>query len=323
VATDGSPGQDEVTVTRAVAAEVSFTSRAMAAPMAKEERLPPAAVATRKVTCRVQQVNSHCFPQRRIQRLEWCRQHASTEVWRLIKDGLQSDIPLPQQLPLARQHKSCSELLEVEEVVQEYLSAGAISSVESSETKHLLPWFLITKFSGEGQKKIRMIVDARKINQYFCPNTFRMDNMGTIFPFCRQGWWAAKVDLKHAYFHLPVSDHLKPYLCFQVGQQCYQFQGAPLGGASLLLLWTKIMQTFQKMWHQRGFQSFIYLDDILLLGHSKEELKIFVELVLKSLQDSGMVVNEPKSVLHPTQVVRHLGFVLDLKSEQIKVPPGK
>ena len=52
---------------------------------------------------------------------------------------------------------------------------------------------------------------------------FKMDHLGQIFPFLRKNMWACKIDLKHAYFHLPLGDNLKPYLVLQVGEKCYQF----------------------------------------------------------------------------------------------------
>ena len=45
--------------------------------------------------------------------------------------------------------------------------------------------------------------------------------------------------------------------------------------------------------------------------------------MLKTLEDSGMVVNQPKSILQPAQMVDHLGFSLNLKEGILEVPKHK
>ena len=73
------------------------------------------------------------------------------------------------------------------------------------------------------------------------------------------------------------------------------------------------MKTSQKRWRARGFLVFIYLDDIVLLGESASMVKSSLKVLLEELDQSGMVINIPKSVLIPTQWLDHLSFTVDLK----------
>ena len=55
----------------------------------------------------------------------------------------------------------------------------------------------------------------------------------------------------------------------------------------------------------------IFLDDLLLLSSSKEELAGITKEVVILLQQLGFLINEEKSTLVPTQKVAYLDFLLD------------
>ena len=135
--------------------------------------------------------------------------------------------------------------------------------------------------------------------------------------------YAAKIDLKNAYFHLELNDALKPFVSMQIGEKYFRFQAAAFGISSLPHLWMQVMKVFLRKWRQAGIQVFVYLDDILLLGANPDQVSQELSVLLQDLQDAGMVINYPKSILHPVQEVTHLGFVIDLKNGQLLVLPRK
>ena len=191
--------------------------------------------------------------------LQWWKtlSGARSEVLNLLQTGLNTDFPLPPQLSLHAQEKTPQQVQEVLPLIKEYLAVGALQEVSLSSAKHLIPWFVIKKLeilpSGEKKEKMRLISDCREINHYFSPSTFKMDHLQTLFPFLEKGLWAAKIDLTHAYFHLPVSHQLKPYLCLQVGTQVFHIQGAPFGINSLPQKWTSIMKVLQKYGEKKEY----------------------------------------------------------------------
>ena len=58
--------------------------------------------------------------------------------------------------------------------------------------------------------------------------------------------WATKIDLKHAYFHLALAQHLKDYVCIQLEDNVFQFQAACFGLSTLSHAWQSIMKVFLK-----------------------------------------------------------------------------
>ena len=150
-----------------------------------------------------------------------------------------------------------------------------------------------------------------------------MDHWKNIFPFLKKGMWAAKIDLKHAYFHLGIAEKIQPYFRLKVKEDIYQFQAACFGLSTLPQLWMEVMKVFQKIWRKKGIMCFIYLDDILIVNSTPQGVEKDLTFMLQSLEDSGMVINQKKSILTPSQVVDHLGFSLNLKDGVLEVPKSK
>ena len=65
--------------------------------------------------------------------------------------------------------------------------------------------------------------------------------------------WAAKIDLKHAYFHLQLAESLKPNMCIHVEQKVFQFQAACFGLNTLSQKWQSVMKYFSKSGENRAF----------------------------------------------------------------------
>ena len=113
----------------------------------------------------------------------------------MIKLGVAAAFPLPPQLSGKPCIRSQEETKMALETIEEYIQVGAVKEIPPSQARHLIPWFVIKK--GE---KLRLITDCREINHYLHPKPFKLENWQEMFLFFRKGMWAAKIDLKHAYF---------------------------------------------------------------------------------------------------------------------------
>jgi hypothetical protein len=131
------------------------------------------------------------------------------------------------------------------------------------------------------------------------------------------------MDLKDAYFHLPVNEALRPFLRHKVGDQVWEYQAGPFGLNVMPQLFQGVMKTFEKKWRQKGVEVYIYLDDILLIAPTPGLVEKNLRLVLQDLVDSGFKINQKKSSLVPSQVVSHLGFVLNFQEGKLQLSPHK
>jgi hypothetical protein len=252
-------------------------------------------------------------------RFQWWRRNTQDpSVLHLITHGVTAAYPLPCNLSMQPCFRNQEETQMALESIQEYLDVGALKEISLQQAKHLIPWFVIKK--GE---KLRLITNCKELNNYLDPKPFRLENWQEIFPSLRKGMWAAKIDLKHAYFHLQLADSLRPYMCIQVQQKVFQFQAACFGLSTLPQQWQSVMKVFLKKWRKQGILTWVYLDDILLVGNSPQAVQKHLQILLQDLEASGMVVNQKKSQLVPTQQVEHLGFLVDLKKGLLQVPQEK
>ena len=130
--------------------------------------------------------------------------------------------------------------------MHEYLAFRAVKRVTWDQVRFLVRWFIVKKLEANGQEKSRLISDCRTLNKFLIPKSFKLDNWSQIFPFLRKNMWAAKIDLKHAYFHLQLAEKLQPYVTMLVGKELFQFQSACFGLSVLPQIFMEVMKVFFK-----------------------------------------------------------------------------
>ena len=195
--------------------------------------------------------------------LQWWQKNASPQVVTLIREGIIPQWYLPHLLSV--QGRQGSNLDQAQKILADYEKSGAVKRVGAEGTRHLLPWFLISKVEPTGDTKWRFISDCREINQHFQVQKFRLDHLQQIYPQLKKGEWAAKIDLKDAYFHLPVNEALRPFLRHKVGDQVWEYQAGPFGLNVMPQLFQGVVKTFEKngeRWGSRYIYIYTYLDDI-------------------------------------------------------------
>jgi hypothetical protein len=255
--------------------------------------------------------------------LPFWERYASKEVLQIIKEGIKPPWSSPPKMSTHNHPRGDQNLERAADILQDYQNSGSVRLVNPTESCHLIPWFLISKPEEGGGVKWRLISDCRELNQFFTPKPFKLDHLQQILPNLQQGSWGAKIDLKDAYFHVPVHTDLKPFLRHQVGNQIWEYQCGLFGLNIMPEVFMKLMKTFQKKWRQKGIQVYIYLDDILLVAPTQNLLQKHLQLVVGDLLESGFKLNLKKCKLQPSQLVEHLGFQLNFQLGKLQMPPQK
>ena len=98
-----------------------------------------------------------------------------------------------------------------------------------------------------------------------------MEGIHTLKSLLKKGDWLIKIDLKDAYFSVPVSPSHRKFLCFQVGCNLYQFNCLPFGLATASWVFTKTLKPVVALGRELGMRLVVYIDDFLLLAESKEK----------------------------------------------------
>jgi len=77
------------------------------------------------------------------------------------------------------------------------------------------------------------------------------------------------------------------------------------------MVFTKLLKPVYSHLRLKGHVSSGYLDDSFLEGDSHDACLSYVQDTLSLLGDLGFCPNLDKSVVQPTQVLEHLGFILN------------
>jgi mRNA-degrading endonuclease HigB of HigAB toxin-antitoxin module len=116
------------------------------------------------------------------------------------------------------------------EEVQNMLEKEAIE-ITKPQGGFLSNIFLVQKKDG-GQ---RPVINLKALNTFMETQHFKMEGMNNLKDLLRKGDWMGKVDLKDAYFMIPINQEQRKFLKFQVAGQTYQFNCLPFGLACALV----------------------------------------------------------------------------------------
>lgn len=179
--------------------------------------------------------------------------------------------------------------------------------------------FTVPKKTGD----LRPVLNLRPLNRYIQPRSFKMETLRQICHLIKKGDYMTPIDLSDAFLHVLIHPSYRKYLRFEWKGRAFQFRTLPFGLSLSPLVFTKILKPVLRWARRKGITIFAYLDDILIIGPSRERTQQYTQMVLKKLAELGFLVKESKSTLEPTQTIEHLGFTIDTKAMTLSVPKAK
>ena len=180
---------------------------------------------------------------------------------------------------------------------------------------------------------VRLIHDCsrppgRSVNDY-CSTDWkqkfaRVDNAASLMT---EGCWFLKVDLKHAYRSVGISEKSQ----LATGLQ-WEFKGKtiymkdtklPFGARLSPGIFHRITQAVKRIMARKGYDLLIvYLDDFLLISNSKEACAEALSVLISLLRKLGFSIHWGK-VVDPTQKITFLGVELDSVQMSMRLPHDK
>ena len=91
----------------------------------------------------------------------------------------------------------------------------------------------------------------------------------------------------------------------------YQFRALCFGLSTAPQVFTRVFAAVSAWAHSRGIRLLRYLDDWLVLSSSEKRAKQAVQSLLSLCHTLGIVINEKKSDLVPSQAAKYLGMTID------------
>jgi len=168
-----------------------------------------------------------------------------------------------------------------------------------------------------------MILNLRPLNEFVDYHHFKMDTFQTALKLIQPGCFMASVDLKDAYYSIPVHPEHRKYLMFEWEGQYYQFTCLPNGLSSAPRVFTKILKRVYSHLRSIGQICMGHIDDSLLVAFSLGSCRKNIYDTVNLFTLLGFTIHPVKSVLEPTQTIQFLGLVIDSVAMTVKFPPSK
>ena len=189
------------------------------------------------------------------------------------------------------------------------LQKGAITPVPSGEAHQgfYSTYFLVPKKDGG----LRPILNLKGFNHFLKHLPFHMLRLSRLLSSIRRGDWFTTVDLRDAYFHIPIYRDHRKYLRFFFQGNAYEYTVLPFGLSLSPRTFTKCMEAALGPLRRQGIHILNYLDDWLICSPTEHQAQLDTMAVLSHLENLGLALNREKSCLIPSQRVEYLGLVLD------------
>ena len=136
----------------------------------------------------------------------------------------------PPQILFTLEEERC-----MQEEIQGMLNKHAISWIGSTQEGFSSQMFLVPKRDG----RQRPVINLKQLNQSVKTEHFKMEGIHVLRDLLKAGDWMAKIDLKDAYFMVPMAKEDRTYLCFQWKGRAYQFNCLPFSLSSVPWVFTK------------------------------------------------------------------------------------
>ena len=157
----------------------------------------------------------------------------------------------------------------------------------------------------------RFILNLKDLNAYVETSHFKFEDRRTATKLVTPNAFMCSLDLKDAYFLVPVDVENRKLLRFTFHNQIFEFTCLTFGLCTSPFVFTKIMKPVINHLRQQGLISTVYSDDIFCIGDTQEACLRNVQTTRKLLCSLGFLINEEKSSTTPNTKCKYLGFILN------------
>jgi hypothetical protein len=197
----------------------------------------------------------------------------------------------------------------VEKFVQALLQAEIISP---SKRRSFVSYpFLVAKATGEP----RFIVDYSHLRGHYDKPHLHLPHFCAALRRRRPtitGNYMARIDLKDAFYSVPLPPAMTAVTAFRVGAHTYTFNALPMG----LYVSPRILQAMVQtaIVPRPGVFTWIHMDDIIICASTPELVHDALIAAFRSLDSAGFNISIHKSQLVPSRRIRYCGLILDTTS---------
>lgn len=194
--------------------------------------------------------------------------------------------------------------------LDKWLESGVVERSNSDWALLIVP--VVKKGEAElGEKlmKVRMCLDARKLNERTRRDAYPLPHQDRILGRLGAAKYLSTIDLSKAFWQVPLDPQSKKYTAFRVfGRGLFQFTRLPFGLVNSPATLSRLMDQVLG-YGELEPNVFVYLDDIIIVSNTFEEHLQSLKEVARRLKAANLSINVEKSKFCIPELP-YLGFVL-------------
>ena len=140
-----------------------------------------------------------------------------------------------------------------------------------------------------------------------------MESINNFLNIVRPNVYMASIDLKDAFFSVPIHSTYQKYLKFTF-DDLFQFTCMSNGYGPAMRMFTKISKVPFGHLRSLGHDSVVDVYDSYLRGETYQACLDNISNTIKLLRELGFVIDTEKSVLNSSQTIVFLGFIISSKN---------
>ena len=211
----------------------------------------------------------------------------------------------PVQAYAARELKfNETEKIAMNNEIQALLRGGVIEKSVHEPGEYVGHVFSRPKKDGS----LRVILNLKPLNEFVTYQKFKMDTRHAAERMLTPGAYMASIDLKQAYYLVPIAPEHKKFLKFFWDGNLFAFTCLPNGLSCAPRIFTKLLKPVYSTLQMEGISCLGYIDDSLFVATSQDACQRAIDRGLQLFTELGFIINTEKSVLVPTQHMTFLGF---------------
>ena len=203
--------------------------------------------------------------------------------------------------------------------ISDFIKRGIVREVETPQELFISSVFTAPKKDG----RVRPIIDLKNLNQFLNVPKFKMETVARVSKCILENSWGVIIDLKDAFFLIPLAWSFHKYFTFTIDNKILVFQFMPSGLSLAPGAFTRVMRPVMREIHKKGITNFCLLDEFLIIALSAEGLIQKSKEILKLFQKLGIQVNWKKSILIPAQCLEYLRVICKFRKMTLSIPENK
>ncbi|CAB3257647.1 unnamed protein product [Arctia plantaginis] len=205
---------------------------------------------------------------------------------------------------------------EVENQINKMLEQNIVTPSDSPWSSPI--WVVPKKLDASGQRKWRVVIDYRKLNDVTIGETYPIPQITEILDQLGKSQYFTTLDLASGFHQIPISPEDAAKTAFSIPQGHFQFTRMPFGLKNAPSTFQKLMNTCLS--GLQGSRCFVYLDDIVVYAPDLPSSIQNLTCIFERLRRYNLKL-QPEKCEFLRKEVAYLGHIIN--NEGVKPNPEK